>query len=140
MLQGKYSAIRSTFIKLSFVIKIFVLSIFEWPFFTGLLHLTLYALIDRYIKLVAVHCICRGVTGYTLNLVRSTVYVEGYRLYNKLGAVHCICRGVTGYILNLVRFTVYVEGYRLYIKLGAVHCICRGFKGYNFQIKLYFYL
>ena len=35
MLQGEHSAILSTFIKLSFVIKIFVLSIFEWPFYTG---------------------------------------------------------------------------------------------------------
>ena len=31
MLQGEHSAILSTFIKLPFVIKIFVLSIFEWP-------------------------------------------------------------------------------------------------------------
>ena len=31
----KYCRILSTFIKLPFVIKIFVLSIFEWPFFTG---------------------------------------------------------------------------------------------------------
>ena len=30
-----------------------------------------------YIKLDVVHCISRGVTGYTLNLVRFTVYVEG---------------------------------------------------------------
>ena len=30
------SAILSTFIKLPFVIKIFVLSIFEWPFHKGL--------------------------------------------------------------------------------------------------------
>ena len=70
-----------------------------------------------YIKLGAVHCTCRGITGYTLNLVRLTVYVEGsdwcgslymlrgHRLYIKLGAVNCICRGV-----RLVRFTVYVEG------------------------------
>ena len=35
MLQGEHSAILSTFIKLLFVIKIFVLSIFEWPFKTG---------------------------------------------------------------------------------------------------------
>ena len=35
MLQGEYSAILLTFIKLPFVIKIFVLSIFEWPFYTG---------------------------------------------------------------------------------------------------------
>ena len=32
MLQGEYSAILSTFMKLSFVIKIFVLSMFEWLF------------------------------------------------------------------------------------------------------------
>ena len=33
--RGEHSAILSTFIKLPFVIKIFVLSIFEWPFYTG---------------------------------------------------------------------------------------------------------
>ena len=35
MLQVEHSAILSTFIKLSIVIKIFVSSIFEWPFYTG---------------------------------------------------------------------------------------------------------
>ena len=35
MLQGEHSAILLTFIKLPFVIKIFVLSIFEWPFYTS---------------------------------------------------------------------------------------------------------
>ena len=35
MLQGNHSAILSTFVKLPIVIKIFVLSIFEWPFYTG---------------------------------------------------------------------------------------------------------
>ena len=35
MLQGEHSAILLTFIKLPFVIKIFVLSIFEWPFYIG---------------------------------------------------------------------------------------------------------
>ena len=35
VLQGEHSAIILTFIKLPFVIKIFVLSIFEWPFCTG---------------------------------------------------------------------------------------------------------
>ena len=35
MLPGEHSAILSTFIKLPFVIKIFVLSIFKWPFYTG---------------------------------------------------------------------------------------------------------
>ena len=35
MLQGEHSAILSTFIKLPFFIKIFILSIFEWQFYTG---------------------------------------------------------------------------------------------------------
>ena len=35
MFQGEHSAIRLTFIKLPFVIKIFVLSNFEWLFYTG---------------------------------------------------------------------------------------------------------
>ena len=35
MLQGEHSAILLTFIKLSIVIKIFVLSIFEWQFYTS---------------------------------------------------------------------------------------------------------
>ena len=35
LMQREHSAILSTFIKLPFVIKTFVLSIFEWPFYTG---------------------------------------------------------------------------------------------------------
>ena len=35
MLQGEHSAILSTFNKLPFAIKTFVLSIFEWPLKTG---------------------------------------------------------------------------------------------------------
>ena len=35
MLQGEHSAILSTFIKLPFVFKVFVLSIFEWPLKAG---------------------------------------------------------------------------------------------------------
>ena len=34
-LGGEHFAILSTFIKLPFIIKIFVSSIFEWPFYTG---------------------------------------------------------------------------------------------------------
>ena len=34
MLQGEHSAILLTFIKLPFVRKIIVLSIFQWPFYT----------------------------------------------------------------------------------------------------------
>ena len=42
MLQREHSAILLTFIKLPFVIKIFVLSIFELPFYTGFTKVLLY--------------------------------------------------------------------------------------------------
>ena len=35
MLQWEHSTILLIFSKLAFVMKIFVLSIFEWPFYTG---------------------------------------------------------------------------------------------------------
>ena len=44
MLQGEHSAILWTFIKLPIVIKIFVWSIFEWPFYTGFAVYFLYIL------------------------------------------------------------------------------------------------
>ena len=40
MLQGEHSAILTTFIKLPFAFKVFVLSIFEWPLKTGFTVLT----------------------------------------------------------------------------------------------------
>ena len=42
MLQGEHSAILSTFIKLPFIIKIFVLFIFEWLLKTYITVLTTY--------------------------------------------------------------------------------------------------
>ena len=42
MLQGEHSAIISTFIKLPYSIKTFVLSIFKWPLKTGFTVCTLY--------------------------------------------------------------------------------------------------
>ena len=41
MPQGEHSAVLSTFIKLPYVIKIYVLSICEWPLKTGFTVLTL---------------------------------------------------------------------------------------------------
>ena len=43
MLQGENSAILSTFIKLPYVIKIFVLSFCEWPLKTGFSNFLSYA-------------------------------------------------------------------------------------------------
>ena len=48
MIKGEHSAILMTFIKQPIVIKIFVLSIFEWPFYTGFtVHVTCFN---------AIHC------------------------------------------------------------------------------------
>ena len=52
MLQREHSAILLTFIKLPVAIKAFVLSIFEWPFYTGF----------------TVHTIFRGLTSRVCNL------------------------------------------------------------------------
>ena len=47
MLQGEHSAILLTFIKLPFFIKIFVLSIFEWPLNTGFTVLPYYHIVTN---------------------------------------------------------------------------------------------
>ena len=45
--EKEHSAILSTFIKLQIVTKIFVLSIFEWPFYTGFTVLYVYMLLKN---------------------------------------------------------------------------------------------
>ena len=57
MLQEEHSAILSTFIKLPFVFKIFVLSIFEWPLKTGFTVFPLYN--------------CLFITPFTYNTAHS---------------------------------------------------------------------
>ena len=48
---GEHSSILLTFIKLPFVIKIFVLSIFEWPFYTGFIVQHLFWLRSQMIRI-----------------------------------------------------------------------------------------
>ena len=60
MLQREHSARLPTFVKLPFVIKIFVLSIFEWPFYTGFtvlyrLYETLVCIPWHYLILIWIH-------------------------------------------------------------------------------------
>ena len=55
MLQGEHSAILSIFIKLPFVIKICVLSIFEWLLKTGFTVLSLYRQMGFSMKVRMVH-------------------------------------------------------------------------------------
>ena len=58
MLQGEHSAILLTCITLPFVIKIFVLSIFEWPLKTGFtVSLNVFSIAEcvQYVKLCSVN-------------------------------------------------------------------------------------
>ena len=64
MLPLEHSAILQTCIKLLFVIKIFVLSVFEWPFYTGFtvnlvfdttltfLHASMLAALSNFFKII----------------------------------------------------------------------------------------
>ena len=77
MLQGEHSAILSTFIKLPFVIKIFVLSVFEWPFYTGFTILSFY----RYKNTIQYFIVCGiGVVG----IFRTTLDFIFNKLYGKI--------------------------------------------------------
>ena len=69
MLQGEHSAILLTFIKLPFVIKIFVLSIFEWPLKTGftVVFLTLSMLVVIFCSLQTIWT--QIMSGRTLGLI-----------------------------------------------------------------------
>ena len=75
MLQGEHSAILSTSIKLPFVMKTFVLSVFEWPLKTGstVHNLVLTFIVCRCPKHSYYSCIhAKGVISY------GTVHVDLY--------------------------------------------------------------
>ena len=99
MLQGEHSAILLTFIKLHvpFVIKIFVLSIFEWPFYTcfTVFHIEKgpdlypYKFCDRcfdqfyedWSKTISVSVVLEGIEGLTscfISYVRSRIFDRDY--------------------------------------------------------------
>ena len=87
MLQGEHSAILSTFIKLAFVIKTFVLSIFEWPFYTGFtvpcspvrtsrMARTVYIVFNDSLFSASQRHLCAKVnTGLHLNMILIAVYM-----------------------------------------------------------------
>ena len=67
MLQREHSAILSTFITLPFAIKIFVLSIFECPFYRVFLYLHLYSAPNRNISLIG-NTLAQGVSHFCSNI------------------------------------------------------------------------
>ena len=62
MLHGEHSAILLAFIKLPFVIKIFVLSIFEWSFNTGLTVFLISSQLDCRSTFIAMDSLCKWKT------------------------------------------------------------------------------
>ena len=71
MLQKEHSAILSTFIKLPVVIKTFVMSILEWPFYTGFTVLLVYNTAWRN-KCIAHKSVLIGSLGFTEMVCFST--------------------------------------------------------------------
>ena len=70
MLQREHSAILSTFIKLPFVIKVFVLSIFEWPLKTGL---TAYK--SSIFQISTAQTLYRSASMYSEQVISPDVYI-----------------------------------------------------------------
>ena len=76
MLHGEHSAILSPFIKLPFAIKVFVLSIFEWPFYTGF---TVYYSMSLYIVVLYSHgLIIISLLEY--ELIYVWLYIQGVNI------------------------------------------------------------
>ena len=73
----EHSAILSTFIKLPFVIQIFVLSIFEWPFYTGfcIIFLTFLATFNMIVVCYLI-CLCT-IVAYVANLMNHDQTAHG---------------------------------------------------------------
>ena len=70
MLQVEHSAILSAFIKLPILIRIFVLSIFEWPFYTGFTVCSGLKLRVRKEKLISYFSTKTYVVGTTVSMRR----------------------------------------------------------------------
>ena len=64
--KGEHSAILLTFIKLPFAIKIFVLSIFEWPFYTG------FTVIENYFSYFSTEAYIVGTLNETVLSTQNT--------------------------------------------------------------------
>ena len=73
MLQGEHSAILSTFIKLPFSIKTFVLSIFKWQLKTGF---TVTNVLMLYVPVNIVSVMSGHIMGRTSNKLRIKCLVH----------------------------------------------------------------
>ena len=72
MLQGGHSAILSTFIKLPFVIKIYVLSIFEWPRKTGF---------NLFCNILVISLMARNVSSFYVFMKSVKIWYNGYNVF-----------------------------------------------------------
>ena len=83
MLQGELSAILSTFTKLPFVVKIFVLSISECPFYTGF-NVLRFTQILLYPVLHRLYCTLFLVSVSLLSASGSLIIIQEHHLHQWL--------------------------------------------------------
>ena len=93
--QGEHSAILTTFIKLPFVIKIFVLSIFEWPLYTGFTIMQFFSSLLCHSREVKEHQSCQT---YVIGHMQNRVFI--------ILAIRCACSHVC---LSVFTTTVNME-------------------------------
>ena len=108
MLQ-EYSAILLTFIKLPVVIKIFVLSFFEWPFYTGF---TVPQLIVRWT------CVSPQPARYDFSYLLSHPFIF-------LGSLYCKQNGHTSLFILLAS-----------MKNSSLECIFSGQRNGGIRISI----
>ena len=88
MLHVEHSSILLTFVKLLIAIKIFVLSIFEWPFYTGF---TVYSILPN--KSMCFYSLASGselkVNYYWTKLFSDIISLLGCNSDSPIREVHC---------------------------------------------------
>ena len=106
-LQREHSAILSTFYRLPVVIKTFVLSIFEWPYYTGFtVYLTLYMLVTSVNSLDP---------DQARHIGQDLIWIQlSYTLVALLKNVNIETRGSLGPWVAHLRMTVYKVRRKLY--------------------------
>ena len=120
MLHREHSAILSTFIKLPFTIKTFVLSIFKWPLKTGFTVLSSYQL-TQFMGHVGVQHIFRGKSSQKLTSHQKFTNLKLYIVFRQF-VQHVICEPVDDTFTSFTATTSRL--FRLNTDYGLQH-FCR---------------
>ena len=84
MLQGEHSAILLTFIKLPFVNKIFVLSIFVWLFYTGFTVSQMFVFFHYVISYYMYYGRCPEISNIFLFLFSNNMFIIRAKIHKML--------------------------------------------------------